>query len=497
MNVYSLLDQAAIRHAQAGAVYCDETLVATFDELRHRSLQLASRFGRMGKPGDRVLVAAKNRPELVEIMFAIWAAGMVAVPVNAKLHPREIADVVEDSSPIVIMASTSIAQNLAPLAQRTPMIEIGSRDYTALFTGEASEPAEVAPEDVAWLFYTSGTTGRSKGAMLTHRNLMAMSVAHLADFDDVGHDSSLIHSAPMSHGSGLYMLPYIARGARQVVPGAGVFEPANFLRLCDVHPRVAAFLAPTMLQRVRIVCEAAGRVPANLHLIVYGGGPMYLSELRQSLATFGQAFAQLYGQGEAPMTITGLRRSDHATEDDAILGSVGWPRTGVEVKVVDRNGKALPAGTIGEIVCRGDVVMAGYWNNPEATAQALRGGWLHTGDLGSFDERGCLTLRDRSKDVIISGGTNIYPREVEEALLAHPDVAEVAVVGEADPEWGENVVAYVVPVPGKKLGADALDAHCLSSIARFKRPKSYRFLRELPKNSNGKVLKRALLSEAD
>jgi acyl-CoA synthetase (AMP-forming)/AMP-acid ligase II len=247
-----------------------------------------------------------------------------------------------------------------------------------------------------------------------------------------------------------------------------------------------------MVQRLRLEAERSGRRPGNLRTIVYGGGPMYVDEIKQAMSAFGQVFVQIYGQGEAPMTITSLRRADHALGDDAMLGSVGWARTGVDVRVVDAHGAALPLGEPGEIVCRGDVVMAGYWNDAEASAAALRDGWLYTGDIGSFDARGYLTLRDRSKDVVISGGSNIYPREVEEALVTHPDVAEVCVVGARDSEWGEVVVAFVVRMPGSNVDAAGLDAHCLDRIARFKRPKRYLFVDALPKNSYGKVLKREL-----
>jgi len=247
-----------------------------------------------------------------------------------------------------------------------------------------------------------------------------------------------------------------------------------------------------MVQRLRTAAEACGRRPASLRTVVYGGGPMYVEELKKSIATFGQVFVQIYGQGEAPMTITCLRRKDHELHSDAALGSVGWARTGVEVAVVDEEGQPLPMGATGEIICRGDVVMSGYWRNEKATHEALRDGWLHTGDMGSFDEKGYLTLRDRSKDVVISGGTNIYPREVEEALLAHPGVAEVCVVGQGDEEWGEVVVAFIVGAAGAQLSEDALDQVCVERIARFKRPKRYLFVESLPKNSYGKVLKREL-----
>ncbi|HWS93729.1 MAG TPA: AMP-binding protein, partial [Mycobacterium sp.] len=250
-------------------------------------------------------------------------------------------------------------------------------------------------------------------------------------------------------------------------------------------PGSSAFLAPTMVQRL----VKTGRTrPANLKTIVYGGGPMYVDGLKNAMMAFGPVFAQIYGQGEAPMTITGLRRADHESGDDTILGSVGYARSGMEVAVLRADGCPASPGEIGEIVCRGDAVMSGYWRNPDATRATLKGGWLYTGDMGSFDARGFLTLRDRSKDVVISGGTNIYPREVEEVLVEHPSVSEACVVGAPDAEWGEVVVAFIV---GAADPAE-LDAYLLQRIARFKRPKRYEFVDELPKNSYGKVLKRDL-----
>jgi acyl-CoA synthetase (AMP-forming)/AMP-acid ligase II len=499
MNLFTLLDQAATRFPQRGAVYVGHEPVVTYAELRSRALHLAgglrSRYG----AGDRIAIVSENRPEYVEALFGIWAAGLVAVPVNAKLHPREIAQILDDAKARAIVVSPKLAEDVASALGAVPVgcevTRIGSDDYARHLACDPVAPAEAAPDALAWLFYTSGTTGRSKGAMLTHRNLLAMTVGYLADVDTVDEDASLLHAAPMSHGSGLYVLPYVARGARHVIPRSSGFDPAEFLELCDRHPGSAAFLAPTMVQRLRVEAERSGRRPAKLRTIVYGGGPMYVAELKKALGVFGQVFVQIYGQGEAPMTITCVRRADHAADDEAILGSVGWARTGVEVAIVDADGMPLPAGEVGEIVCRGDVVMAGYWNNPGATADALRDGWLYTGDMGTLDARGYLTLRDRSKDVVISGGSNIYPREVEEALLAHPGVAEACVVGQADREWGEVVVAFVVPAAGSAVTTDALDAHCLARIARFKRPKRYVFVDALPKNNYGKVLKRALRAQ--
>ncbi|MDH6198441.1 fatty-acyl-CoA synthase [Mycobacterium frederiksbergense] len=494
MNLFAVLDQAAARFGDRGAVYAGQRQLATWAQLRDRALRLAGSLRTLGAAGTRIAVASENRPEIVELMFAIWAAECVFVPINYKLHPREMADILADSGAAVVFASARIADGLTA-ATDAPVDVIGSQDYARRFEAEPATPPCTDPAALAWLFYTSGTTGKSKGAMLSHRNLMAMTVAHLADFDDPDENCSLIHGAPMSHGSGLYIPPYVLRGACQVVPESAGFEPDEFLDLCSHHPGSSAFLAPTMVARL---IQTGRPRPDNLKTVVYGGGPMYVDSLKKALAAYGPIFVQLYGQGEAPMTITGLRRADHIEATDATLGSVGYPRSGVEVAVLTADG--APAGTdeIGEIVCRGDVVMSGYWNNPAATAATLKDGWLHTGDMGSFDAHGYLTLRDRSKDVVISGGSNIYPREVEEALLEHPDVIEAGVVGAPDPEWGEIVVAFVVTTGAGSdggVGAAELDAHLLQRIARFKRPKRYEFIDALPKNSYGKVLKRELRAQ--
>lgn len=495
MNVFSLLDRTARLWPETGAVYLGEACVQTWAQLRRRALALAGGLAVSVPAGSRIAIASGNAPEYLELLFGTWAAQAAVVPINYKLHSREMAQIVEDADAAWVFASAALAPGLRETLSspwRERVVEIGSQAYARWF-GHAPAPAPATdPEALAWLFYTSGTTGRSKGAMLSHRNLMAMTVGHLADVESIDERCSQIHAAPMSHGSGLYIPAYVARGARQVVPASQGFDPDEFLDLCDRHPGCGAFLAPTMVQRLRLAAEAAARRPAQLRTIVYGGGPMYVEELKRSLTTFGQVFVQIYGQGESPMTITWLRREDHAGTDEAVLGSVGRARTGVEVRVVDAGGHDVAPGTIGEIIVRGDVVMGGYWRNHDGTREALRDGWLHTGDMGSLDDRGLLTLRDRSKDVVISGGSNIYPREVEEALLSHPDVAEACVVGQPDAEWGEVVVAFVVPAPGAALSADSLDAHCLERIARFKRPKRYLIVPLLPKNSYGKVLKRSL-----
>ena len=485
LNLFTVLDQAASRFPDRGALYHGERRLCTWLELRERALRIASTIRAQDTPRARIAIASENRPEIVELMFAIWAAECVLVPINYKLHPREMVQILDDAGVSQVFASQKIAAGLATLTG-VPTETLDGDGLSFRRTAPPSiPPFSTDPSTLAWLFYTSGTTGRSKGAMLTHRSLTAMTVAHLADIDDPDQKCSLIHGAPMSHGSGLYVLPYVLRGARQVVPASGAFDPNEFLDLCEHHPGTSAFLAPTMVQRL---VETGRPRPNNLRTIVYGGGPMYVEGLKKAMVAFGPVFAQIYGQGESPMTITGLRRADHDGADDAILGSVGYARSGMEVAVLRTDGTPAAIDEVGEIVCRGDALMSGYWNNPVATQDTLKGGWMFTGDMGSFDARGYLTLRDRSKDVVISGGSNIYPREVEEVLLEHPGVSEACVVGAPDAEWDEVVVAFIVG----SAEAGELDAHMLQRIARFKRPKRYLFVDELPKNSYGKVLKREL-----
>lgn len=452
-------------------------------------------------PGDRVAIVMYNRPEYLEALFAVWHAGLVAVPVNARLHRDEIAYILEASQSAVVLTDADHAGDVESLVGT-----IASLQAVVVAPGErwdrltASSPAVLVgrlPEDPAWLFFTSGTTGRPKGATLTHRNLLMMSLSYFADIDPVSPHDSVLHAAPISHGSGLYGLPHMARGAVSVVPRSGGGDGDEIAALLGRWPGMSFFAAPTMVKRLAGDSALADADLSKLKTIIYGGAPMYLADLEDALAVFGPRLDQIYGQGETPMTITALSKADHADRDHPRwrerMQGVGVPRTDVEVRVVDDDDRDLPAGEIGEVLVRGDVVMAGYWQQPDATAEALQGGWLHTGDVGSFDTDGYLTLRDRSKDLIISGGMNVYPREVEEVLLRHPGVRAVSVVGRPDPEWGEAVVAFVVAADGATPPPiEDLDQTCLDHIARYKRPKDYRFVDALPTNNYGKILKREL-----
>ena len=477
MNLVNLLLRSARWLPERPALAAGQQVVMTYRELASRVSRLSGGFkNRLNlKPGDRVALAMKNCPEYYQIMFACWHAGLTAVPMNAKLHPKEFAYILENSG--------------ARLCFVTPDQQSAIPGGIALEEGlldEESAPADVRPDDPAWLFYTSGTTGVPKGAVLTHRNLLFQTHAYFADIDRLAPTDAILHPAPLSHGSGCYALPHFAAGAVNVIPESGHFDPEEVFALLEGWPNASFFAAPTMV--VRMLASPAARTPRNLKTLIYGGAPMYVADSLRAIDLFGPRLYQLYGQGEAPMTITGLSKEQHFNKQN--LETCGIARTGVEVKIFNENDEELPPGETGEIVTRSECVMAGYWKNPAATEKAMRSGWLHTGDVGSMDAAGFLTIKDRSKDMIISGGSNIYPREIEEVLLRHPAVAECSVVGRPHPEWGEEVIAFVVT--RKSLDRAELDTLCLENIARFKRPREYRFVEALPKNNYGKVLKTEL-----
>lgn len=490
-NLAYMLQRTARAYPAEAAIFHGADRLATFEQLAERAARCArGLLSVIGlQPGDRVALFLPNCPQYVELLYGIWHAGLCAVPINAKLHANEADYILRDSGARCIF-----------VAEEAPEIEgrivVGSPEYQALFAAPSMPVADVAEHDLAWLFYTSGTTGKPKGAMLSHRNLTAMSWAFSNGVSRIRPGDSLIHAAPMSHGSGLYIIPYIAEGASQVIPCSGGFDTGELSGLITSHQHPSFFAAPTMLNRLVAHVRENSVDLDNLKLVVCGGAPLYVADEIAAVDCLGPKVAQIYGQGESPMTITAQsarRIAAHIAASDCVaLASVGHPLPGVEIRIAGPDDSPLPAGEVGEILVRGPSVMVGYWNNAEASARTLRNGWLHSGDIGCLDERGQLSLKDRSKDVIISGGSNIYPREVEDVLLTHSALAEAAVIGCPHPDWGEEVVAIVVVRAGHGVTEEELERICLEKIARFKRPKRYCFVSALPKNSTGKVLKTAL-----
>ena len=501
-NLATLLSASARLRPRLPALAVGTTVLHDYAALARRVGELAATLSDAGlEPGDRVALVSRNAPNYVEALFACWQAGLCAVPINSKLHPAELDYVLEHSDARWTFVDAEWRRGLeaSSAARGLRVVELGSKEYADFFgRSSRTEAASVAASDPAWLFYTSGTTGRPKGAMLSHANLRAMSEAFLTGVEAVAPGHAVLHAAPLSHGSGLYLVPHVARAAVNVVPESGGFDPAEIVALLDRWDHARMFAAPTMVKRLVGHAALAGARLDHLDAIVYGGAPMYVEDCKAAFAALGPRLAQIYGQGESPMTITALTRATLAAaiaaDDETRLGSVGVAQPGIEIRIADAAGDALPKGDAGEVLVRGATVMQGYWKNREASAAALAGGWLHTGDIGCIDADGFLTLKDRSKDLIISGGANIYPREVEEVLQRHPGVAEVAVVGRRHADWGEEVVACVVAraVADTARFEAELDGLCLAQIARFKRPKAYVFFDELPKNNTGKVLKTAL-----
>lgn len=480
----------------------------SYKEANERINKLANALNELGiKKGDHVALIQYNTPSFLETVFACFKAGIAIVPINHRLHPAEVSYIIDNSEAVAIFLSEEFKEDIQSRRSETPKIKHyvcmsnpppEMMNYEDLLKGKSSqyEEVEVTRDDVAWIFYTSGTTGRPKGAMLTHGNLLAMTMNYYADLSPLGPDDAILHGAPLSHGSGLYALPNIAKAAANVILESKSFEAKAVCETIEKRKITNMFMAPTMI-KILITSPDIGKYDlSSLHTVTYGGAPMYVEDLKEAVQKMGQIFVQIYGQAECPMTISYLRKEEHLVEGTEKqmrrLSSAGITRTDIEIKIVDEGDNIVAPGVMGEIACRGEEVMKGYWEKPEATAESLKGGWLHTGDLGLVEQDGYLYIMDRAKDMIISGGENIYSREVEDVILEYPAVHEVAVIGVPDDYWGEAVKAVVVLKGGiKATDAEIID-FCKNNMSSYKKPKTIEFIDSLPKNSYGKVLKTEL-----
>ena len=506
MNTYAFLAKAAKYNGADPAIRWGDEL-HTYAQFDQRALAIGGNLLARGlNQGDRVGFVLANSPRILEVIFGCFAAGLVVVPVNARLHTKEIAYIAGNSGTKALIYGPEYADGIeehAPLFADLPLrFCLTERGGAAAFddlldpSNALSSHADVGPEALAWLFYTSGTTGKPKGATWNHRTIRTVIMNYLADVHNIGRGEGVLHAAPLSHGSGIVAMPAIARGAQNVILHGASFDPQEMFRTIDeLKIGHIAFLAPTQIVKATDEFVPGSYDLSSLRSICYGGAPIYVEHLRKAHTVFGPVFSQIYGQGEAPITITGLRPEEHVRfmeSGDPRVGSAGAIRTDVEMRIVGSDDKELPTGEMGEVVARGDVVMLGYWNNPDATAETLAGGWLHTGDIGKVDEHGYLYLLDRAKDVIISGGNNIYPREIEEVLVTHPDISTAVVFGVPDDYWGEAVHAVIVPEPGRSLSKEEVVDHCLGSLASYKKPKSVEFRDDLPVSGYGKVQRREM-----
>ena len=507
MNVGTFFTKSARTFPERLAIaYGDYEL--TYHQANARINRLANALRRLGiQKGSNVAILLHNCPQFIEILFACFKAGIGTVPLNFRLHPKECAFIIDNSEAVAVFLGDDFKDSLYALQREMPKVKYyvcvsepleGMISYETLLQGQSTAfiDEKVERDDLAWLFYTSGTTGRPKGAMLTHHVLMTMTMNFYADMSPLGPEDVILHAAPLSHGSGLYAIPNVAKGAANVILHTKSFEPKAVLETIERRKVTNMFVAPAMIKRLVTFPEIGRYDLSSIHCINYGGAPIYEEDLKEAVRKMGQVFVQLFGQAESPMTITYLRKEEHlleGTEEQMKrLTSAGIPRTDVEVQVFDSKDRELPPGEMGEIVVRGEVVMKGYWRNPEATAETMRGGWLHTGDLGIMDERGYVYILDRAKDMIISGGENIYSREIEDVIIKHPAVYEVAVIGVPDEKWGEAVKAIVSLREGKKATDEEIINFCKEHLASYKKPKSVDFIEAIPKNPYGKVLKREL-----
>lgn len=517
MNLGQILATSARHHPDRIAlVWDDGRQRRTYREVNRRADALAAALvAELGvNPGDRVSVMMTNGPDLLETLFAVWKAGATIAPLNARYSIEEILFLVTDSEAETVILDADSAPTVLALAEKlsgvrsfvvagadvdgTPGGSGVSPEVTAFewlverHLGESPPDPGTNDDDVAWLAYTSGTTGRPKGAMLTHGCLTYVALSWLADLQRLEPEDIGLVAAPLTHGAGIMALAFVMKAATQVIMAA--FDAGRFLGSVTTEKVTHTWLVPTQVKMLLNHPHLDRADLSSLKTIVYGASPMYVEDLREAMERIGPVFVQLFAQTESPMVGTYLRAEDHILDGPGSerLASCGYARSGMEVEILDDKDQPLPTGEIGEICIRGPALMKGYWKQPEATAETLRNGWLHTGDIGKQDENGYFYILDRTKDMLISGGLNVYPREIEEVLLTHPGISEVAVVGVPDDRWGETPKAFVVPAAGAAPTEADVIAFAAERLARFKKPSSVELVTELPKTPIGKIDKKAL-----
>ena len=464
-----------------------------FAEFIERVRRVAGAVSALTEPGDRVALLAANSADALAVHLGVPAAGRAVVPLNTRLSDAEIEYILADAQPRLLVTDRPSAAVAGIARDVERVVELGAPYEAWISAADAMdlERSPASPDSLAGLFYTGGTTGRSKGVMLSHANRIA-DTYHLGMALGVSADDSWIVLGPMYHASGIFQsLLCVWQGASQVLLPA--FEPGLVLDLVEQERATIAFGVPLMLRELAEEQAARPRAATSLRMMGYGAAPASSSLLTRFCEVFpATELVSMYGATElAPMgsCLRHMERDIHGPQ----VRSAGRPVPGVSMRIVDEGGQRLPPGEVGEVVVRGPNVMQGYWNKPDATAEALRDGWYHTGDLGSFDEAGRLFLVDRKKDMIISGGENVYSTEVEEVLSSHPRVLECAVFGVPDEKWGETVHAVVVPGPGDEVDPAALVAWCRERLAGYKLPKAVDVREEpLPRTAAGKILKRDL-----
>lgn len=494
-----LIERGARQNADRVAIiFGDEE--QTFAQVNARANQFAHAFAALGAtPHTRVALLVNNGLLSVPLDFGCVKAAVNRVPLNSRLSAPEHVRMLQDAQCSILIFGADLAERAQELKAALPElrclglgVEItGDGDFLAIAARQTDAAPEIAvqADDIVLTLYTSGTTGVLKAAQHTQASYAGICRNVLLNLFPVGPNDSMLHSASLIHASGTFVLPFWLRGAKTVIlPG---FVPAAFLAAIERYRVTAINLVPTMLQMLLESPDLERRDLSSLERIIYGASPMPRAVIDRAIAKFGQnRFWQYYGQTEAPLCLTVLRPEDHHGE---LLGACGRPALDVEIRLVDEHGKDVPQGEAGEIVVRGPTTVAGYFNAPALTSETFAAdGWVHTRDIGLFDEHGFLHLRDRTSDMIISGGYNIYPREVEDALLAHPAVLECAVVGAPDEKWVEAVTAFVALRPGQTVRESELIAFAASKVASYKKPHRIFFTQDIPKTAIGKLDRKVL-----
>lgn len=501
MFIATLIDRAATRWPSRTAVV-DGDVRLSFAELRDRVARLANALAGLGlEPGDRVLDIQKNSHSYVETDLAFAVAGLVRVPVNVRLTPAEWAYIADDSGARAVVHGAEFAEAAAELRELAGVeltIGVGDagpgHDYEQLLAdASAILPHRWAtPGEIVGLNYSSGTTGKPKGCIRTAANRFASMQDMLAALFEqpLASDDVFLHAGPLTHASGLFLLPHVAVGATQVLLGR--FDPEQVARMLERGGITGTVLVPTMLERVLATYgeDGAPRRFEALRRVAYAGAPMEPARISAANGLLAGRLVQFYGLVEAIPPITVLTQEDHREAE--LLASAGRPAPGVATAIAGDDGEPLPVGERGELAIGGNHVMGGYWGNQDATVKSIEHGWLRTGDVAWQDERGYVYLVDRKADMIISGGFNVMPREVELALTETGAVAEATVIGVPDPVWGEAVTAFVVAADGMEVDTGALMEHCAAQLSGFKKPKRIEVVERLPKSSTGKVSRSAL-----
>ncbi|MDP9968242.1 acyl-CoA synthetase (AMP-forming)/AMP-acid ligase II [Variovorax paradoxus] len=502
-NVGELTSRAARIHAKRLAVTSAQRS-ATYEELEQRSNRLANALCGLGlQRGDRVGVYLPNCIEIVELELACYKAALVKAPINARLAPVEVAEVIANSEATLIVTTAERAESFLPQLKSAPRLLLldAAEDSPTSYEGALSRasdrftPARVSADELAVLHYTSGSSGVLKAAMQTFGNRLAQLRKFLMRADNLQPGDLLGLVGPITHASGMQLVPALCSGATiRLFSG---FDPARFIAEMKRERVTHTFMVPTMINMLLAEVQGRYRPLPDLRRLGYGAAPMAPARIMQAMDVFGPVLSQGYGAGETTSGVCGLSVEDHLFARAAMperLASCGRPFLESRVDIVDDEGQPVAAGEIGEIVVGGADVFAGYWRAPELTAEVLKNGCYHTGDLARVDDDGYIYIVDRKKDMVISGGFNVYPSEVEAVLYQHAAVDEACVFSVPDDKWGEAVAAHIVLKAGSAADAAALDAFCAERLAGFKRPRRIEFVEALQKNANGKIARKLIQS---